>query len=692
MPYDLTNNKISETYGRVVQIVSGSYYDGFGNVLPIGTSSVVVTASTAQFATTGSNTFIGNEIVSGSVIVTNGITGSLYGTSSWAENSINTINAQNAQDILVYVKNTSGAIITKGHLVRIVSVDNSGIYPTIELADFRDENNSANTLGYTNEDFSINGFGYVITEGKLIGVNTANFTSGDLLYLSSSGDYTNVKPIPPNHGVRVGQVIRSQINNGSIYVTVDNGAELDELHNVIDTSTTSSYGDLLIKSGSVWINSKNLTGSYTLSGSFSITNGITSSLYGTSSWSTNTINVNGGYVTASGILTSGNIIPSNPSASLGTVEFPFKSISISSGSLIIANENPLIPAAVLSNNLGNLDISSGGIRLIQPNSSFIAPTASFSYLSSSFIQVGDRTLIGNDIISGSSTFTGVITSSGIYITPDGNGRLYGTASYALNGGTLLVTGSTYSVTSSWSENAINAQNAQDILVYAKNTSGAIIPKGKVVRIVGADNSSNSPTIQLADFSSEFNSANTLGFTNESFGINGFGYIMTEGKLNTVNTGDFSSGNLLYLSSSGTVTTTIPQPPNHAVRLGHVIRSQNVNGSIYVRIDNGFNLGELHNVLDNSTTSSYGDLLVKSGSVWRNSKNLTGSYTLSGSLVTNDGVTCTSLTSSNQLISSYLILSQVSSSLNFSNDASASVGGVPLGGLYRNGNVIQIRLV
>ena len=815
MPYDLTNNKISETYGRVVQIVSGSYYDGFGNVLPIGTSSVVVTASTAQFATTGSNTFIGNEIVSGSVIVTNGITGSLYGTSSyslnaisssysstasywsgsvisasysntssyssnsnsssyaltasyalntfslttgstypitssWAENSINTINAQNAQDILVYVKNTSGAIITKGHLVRIVDADNSSNNPTIELADFRNENKSANTLGYTNEDFSINGFGYVITEGKLIGVNTANFTSGDLLYLSSSGDYTNVKPIPPNHGVRVGQVIRSQINNGSIYVTVDNGAELDELHNVIDTSTTSSYGDLLIKSGSVWINSKNLTGSYTLSGSFSITNGITSSLYGTSSWSTNTINVNGGYVTASGILTSGNIIPGNIGVKLGTVEFPFESISISSGSLIIANENPLIPAAVLSNNLGNLDISSGGIRLIQPNSSFIAPTASFSYLSSSFIQVGDRTLIGNDIISGSSTFTGVITSSGIYITPDGNGRLYGTASYALNGGTLLVTGSTYQITSSWANNVVsssyaltasyvviaqtasywsgsvvsssysdsssysnnsnsssyavtasyslisetsnNAQNAQDILIYAKNTSGAIIPKGKVVRIVGADNSSNSPTIELADFRNEFNSANTLGFTNESFGINGFGYVMTEGKLTTVNTSDFSSGNLLYLSSSGTVTTTIPFPPNHGVRLGQVIRSQNVNGSIYVRIDNGFNLGELHNVLDNSTTSSYGDLLVKSGSVWRNSKNLTGSYTLSGSLVTNDGVTCTSLTSSNQLISSYLILSQVSSSLNFSNDASASVGGVPLGGLYRNGNVIQIRLV
>jgi hypothetical protein len=43
-------------------------------------------------------------------------------------------------------------------------------------------------------------------------------------------------------------------------------------------------------------------------------------------------------------------------------------------------------------------------------------------------------------------------------------------------------------------------------------------------------------------------------------------------------------------------------------------------------------------------------------------------------------------------SSYTILPQVSSSLNFANDTAAAAGGVPLGGLYRNGNVIQIRLV
>jgi hypothetical protein len=118
-----------------------------------------------------------------------------------------------------------------------------------------------------------------------------------------------------------------------------------------------------------------------------------------------------GRVTASGIATYGNIIPLSPSASLGTVQFPFKSVNVSSGSITLANANPLIPAVVLSNNLGNLDVSSGGIRLIQANSSFIAPTASFSYLSGTFKQVGNRTLFGNDIISGSSTVSGLLSGS-----------------------------------------------------------------------------------------------------------------------------------------------------------------------------------------------------------------------------------------------------------------------------------------
>jgi hypothetical protein len=41
---------------------------------------------------------------------------------------------------------------------------------------------------------------------------------------------------------------------------------------------------------------------------------------------------------------------------------------------------------------------------------------------------------------------------------------------------------------------------------------------------------------------------------------------------------------------------------------------------------------------------------------------------------------------------YIVLTQVSQSLNFADDEAAASGGVPLGGLYRNGNFIAIRIV
>jgi len=56
-------------------------------------------------------------------------------------------------------------------------------------------------------------------------------------------------------------------------------------------------------------------------------------------------------------------------------------------------------------------------------------------------------------------------------------------------------------------------------------------------------------------------------------------------------------------------------------------------------------------------------------------NVSGSSSLTGSLA----------------VSSYAILSSVSSSLNFADDTAAAAGGVPLGGLYRNGNFVMIRL-
>ena len=63
MSFDLTGQLVSSTYGRVVQYVSGSLYDGFGNPVSISGSGNI---NTGSFATTGSNTFIGTQTITGS--------------------------------------------------------------------------------------------------------------------------------------------------------------------------------------------------------------------------------------------------------------------------------------------------------------------------------------------------------------------------------------------------------------------------------------------------------------------------------------------------------------------------------------------------------------------------------------------------------------------------------------------------
>jgi hypothetical protein len=49
MPYQLTGNTVSSTYGKLVQYVSSSFYDGNGNLIPLNTTSASY-ALTSSFA------------------------------------------------------------------------------------------------------------------------------------------------------------------------------------------------------------------------------------------------------------------------------------------------------------------------------------------------------------------------------------------------------------------------------------------------------------------------------------------------------------------------------------------------------------------------------------------------------------------------------------------------------------------
>jgi hypothetical protein len=71
-----------------------------------------------------------------------------------------------------------------------------------------------------------------------------------------------------------------------------------------------------------------------------------------------------------------------------------------------------------------------------------------------------------------------------------------------------------------------------------------------------------------------------------------------------------------------------------------------------------------------------------------SGNYAAGLTVSGSLiVSGSSASGTSVAFQN----GHIVLSQVLTSLNFVDDAAAAAGGVPVGGLYRNGNFIVMRL-
>jgi predicted RecA/RadA family phage recombinase len=176
---------------------------------------------------------------------------------------------------------------------------------------------------------------------------------------------------------------------------------------------------------------------------------------------------------------------------------------------------------------------------------------------------------------------------------------------------------------------------QQQYAMAYNAETESLLKGTVVYISGSQG--QRIAIKKASAQSEGLSANTIGFVAETITAGSEGFILLSGVLPKMNTTASLEGSLLYLSETpGLYTTAKPVAPVHTVILGFIQHSHQSAGSIFVKIDNGYELGELHNVLTNG--ASTGDLLNYSGNVWTHTKILTGSYKLSGSLDVSGSIT------------------------------------------------------
>lgn len=179
-------------------------------------------------------------------IVYDGQTGSL----TYLLNNSN-VPSHIGQTLHAYVHNAEAVTINKGEAVYLYEA--TGNKASVKLAYNTSDATSAKTFGLAAEDINAGGQGMVITVGQLQGVNTAAFSEGDTLYLgATAGTYTNVKPYAPNHLVYVGIVEKANAN-GEIYVRVQNGYELDEIHDVDLITTPPTNGDVLTYNGTLWV-------------------------------------------------------------------------------------------------------------------------------------------------------------------------------------------------------------------------------------------------------------------------------------------------------------------------------------------------------------------------------------------------------------------------------------------------------
>jgi hypothetical protein len=195
--------------------------------------TAATTTSTTQLATTA---FVQQELASGVAV---------------------------AKNLEFLAHNGTGVTITKGAIVYINGAVSGN--PRITLSQANNEVNSARTIGFAKADIASGANGFVISEGELENVKTIDadgsgiIGAGIQIYLSPTvpGGFTQTEPSAPNHLVYVGVITRASTGvnlDGRILVGIQNGYELEELHNVAISSPAAKQVIKRNAGNTLWIN------------------------------------------------------------------------------------------------------------------------------------------------------------------------------------------------------------------------------------------------------------------------------------------------------------------------------------------------------------------------------------------------------------------------------------------------------
>jgi hypothetical protein len=260
----------------------------------------------SSFATTGSNTFIGNQNINGSVTSSKVLTDSVrfntsagvsvgVGELAW-NNSDGTLDLgmkggvvvqQIGQEIFYEVRNDTGIQIPNGTAVFANGVTAGSGRITVAPYTADGSVREVRFLGIATENIStgVNGFvthfGYVRgldtrgTTASSIAVGDEDWSVGDVLYVhpTVAGKLTNV---PPKHEISAAIVITRHQSVGVLFVRPTSYGHLDDIHDVQITTASLSTGQMLVYNSGTdyWENTNSLSGSYQLTGSLDITGSV----------------------------------------------------------------------------------------------------------------------------------------------------------------------------------------------------------------------------------------------------------------------------------------------------------------------------------------------------------------------------------------------------------------------------------
>ena len=369
--------------------------------------------------------------------------GSVTVTTTGSTADLSVAVAASTTNVICLVRNTTGATLTKGTVVYINGA--TGQNPTVTKAQANNDTNSAQTLGLMTADLANNSNGYVTIIGLITNIDTSAYTDGEQLYLSptTAGALTATKPYAPQHLVYVAIVEHAHPTQGKLFVKVQNGYELDELHNVSAQSPSNGQTLVYNASTSLW-EKANLTAGTAISvsngaGSITINNtGVTSAVAGTGisvSGATGAVTISNTGVTSvtgtSPVVSSGGATPAislataygdtlNPYASKTAnyvLAAPNGSAGVPTFRAVVAADIPTLnqnTTGTASNVTGTVAIANGGTGQTTATLGFNALAPSQTSNSGKYLTTDGTNSSWATITAGASISNDTTTSTNLY--------------------------------------------------------------------------------------------------------------------------------------------------------------------------------------------------------------------------------------------------------------------------------------